>query len=432
MPTGIQTQPSHHTALRGIKTLALLLVCFTGLTACLPASTPTKNTRNVGPTPTAGVVPQAQKFERQKDYTYDSNTFLDVVIPVFDPGLPKDRNGELDYKKIEKQGLWPQLRRAEANRFAVDTRDAIAKIGSFGAVSVVPGSNASGDVYVLGTINESNSEKVGISIAVLDSQGQLWGEKQFTHTVSTGFYRDQTNAGKDSYQPVFNQIGDYVYELLIRRSENEKQTIKQVTDIRYAQSYAPGALNQYIKRTQNDDGLYQYQLIGTPPSQGATLKRIAPLRVQDQLFVDRMQSHYDSFYTRTNDGYRSWQKETLPEVVALRKTRADRNVKIGLGALLATAAILLDKNSNSTAGGLGSFAGIVASGVLLNSALDKSAELKVHKQTLDEMGESLDIQVSPQLLKHNEQTVELTGTANEQYEQWKAHLKKIYELENAQ
>jgi uncharacterized membrane-anchored protein YhcB (DUF1043 family) len=104
-------------------------------------------------------------------------------------------------------------------------------------------------------------------------------------------------------------------------------------------------------------------------------------------------------------------------------------VRIGAGIALATMAVILSQNSSSSVGEFGAIAGVVASGVLLNSAMNKNAELKVHKQSLDELGESLDLEISSQLITHNDQTIELTGTANEQYQQWKNHLKAIYELE---
>jgi hypothetical protein len=37
---------------------------------------------------------------------------LDLIIPVFDPGLPE---GPVN---SDKEDIWPELRRAEANRFA--------------------------------------------------------------------------------------------------------------------------------------------------------------------------------------------------------------------------------------------------------------------------------------------------------------------------
>lgn len=406
--------------------LAAVILCLMGLSAC-----GTLDTQNNGSNPQVGpsVGPQIYTQAVTKQYVYNSNTYLDVVIPVFDPGFPLNDRGDIDYKAVGKLGLWPQLRRAESNRFAVETKRAIETLGTFGAVSVVPTATVSGDVYVLGSIEKSDSEVIKLSVSVLDSQGKLWGKRQFEHTVSKGFFRDRTNDNKDPYGPVFLQIADYVYELLKTKSEKEKQTIKQITELRYAQLYAPDVISQHLKLKKTWNGNYEYQLLSLPSQNDRVVNRIKPLRVQDQLFIDRLQTQYEGFNVKSDDSYRAWQKETLPEVIATKQSKADRNLRIGGGLALATIAVLLGKNSNSTAGELGTIVGVIGSGVLLNSAMDKNAELKVHKQSLDELGESLDLEISPQLVTHNEQTIELTGTANEQYQQWKNHLKATYELE---
>ncbi|ODS25010.1 hypothetical protein AB835_00445 [Candidatus Endobugula sertula] len=366
---------------------------------------------------------------KKKHYPYLSEVYLDVVIPVFDPGLPLNEWGDIDYKSVEKQGIWPQLRRSEANRFAVETRRAVEKLNAFGAVSVVPSAFVSGDVYILGHIMESDSETIRLAVAIVDSQGKSWGKKEFTHQVAEGFFRDRANVDKDPYEPIFNRIADYIYQRLAHKSETEKKTIKTITDLRYAQLYSPEVFGQHIKVQKNWAGNTEYQLVSLPSENAAMVQRIKPLKVQDQLFIDRLQPHYEGFNARSDESYRTWQKETLPEVVSIKKNWGERNLRAGAGIALATLAVLLSKNSNSKAGDIGTTVGLLASGFFINSALNKNAELKIHKQSIDELGESLDIELSPQLMVHNDHTVELTGTANEQYQQWKNHLKAIYELE---
>jgi hypothetical protein len=406
--------------------LSILFVCFMSLSAC-----ETLDTYNTDSIPRVGpaVGPQIYTEPKKKQYVYNSNTYLDVVIPVFDPGFPLDDHGDIDYNAVGKKGLWPQLRRAEANRFAVETKRAVEKLSTFGAVSVVPTATASADVYVLGSIKQSDSEVIKLSIDVLDSQGKLWGKRQFVHKVAKGFYRDRTNDNKNPYGPIFTQIADYVYELLKTKSETEKQTIKHITELRYAQLFTPEVFSQHLKLKKTWSGNYEYQLLSLPSENDSVVKRIKPLRIQDQLFIDRLQTQYEGFYAKSDDSYRAWQKETLPEILAAKQSKSDRNVRIGAGIALATMAVILGQNSSSSVGEFGAIAGVVASGVLLNSAMNKNAELKVHKQSLDELGESLDLEISSQLIIHNDQTIELTGTANEQYQQWKNHLKAIYELE---
>lgn len=417
-------------SLTRIKMMFFSLVCLLVLSGCKTLDTiGSAGNNSASPQVGPSIGPVLYPGKEKKQYVYNSAIYLDVAIPVFDPGLPKNDKGDVDYKAVEKKGLWPQLRRAEANRFAVETKRALEKIGSFGSVSVVPTASASSDVYVLGNIDQSDSETVELTISVLDSQGKAWGKRQFEHRVSPGFYRDRNNEGKDSYAPIFNQIAGYVHELLSEKSEQDKTTIKAVTELRYAQLYAPEVFSQHLKLTRTWRGNYEYELVSLPSESDAMVNRIKPLRLQDQLFIDRLQTQYEAFNAKSDNSYQTWQKETLPEVIALKKARAQRNTQIGVGAALATLAILLDKNSDSKAGQVGTTLGILASGFFINSALNKNAELKVHKESIDELGESIDIEISPQLMTHNDQTIELTGTANEQYEQWKSHLKSIYELE---
>jgi hypothetical protein len=422
---------------KSLLRLAMVFACLMGLSACKTLDTFNSGSNpQVGPSVGPSVGPKIHTEANKKQVVYNSNIYLDMAIPVFDPGLPLDDRGDVDYDAVGKAGLWPQLRRAEANRFAVETKRAVEKLRTFGAVSVVPTATASADVYVLGRIDESDSEVIKLTVSVLDSQGKKWGKRQFEHKVAAGFFRDRTNDNKDPYGPVFSRIADYVYELLIEKSEIEKQTIKQITDLRYSQLYAPEIFSQHLKLTKTWNGNYEYQLLSLPNQNAAMVKRIKPLRVQDQLFVDRLQTQYEGFHAKSEKSYRAWQKETLPNLIAANKARTERNVRVGAGIALAALAVLIQRKENKKDSGsrpgnvnIGTVAGVVASTILISSAMDKNAELKVHKQSLDELGESLDLEISPQLMTHNDQTVELTGTANEQYEQWKNHLKNIYELE---
>ena len=75
-------------------------------------------------------------------YNYNSSIFMDVAVPVFDPGFPTESDGSIDYDEIEEEGIWPQVRRLEANRFAVATKEALGKTKSFGSINVTPDASA--------------------------------------------------------------------------------------------------------------------------------------------------------------------------------------------------------------------------------------------------------------------------------------------------
>ena len=75
------------------------------------ASNNTKLSTGVGPS-------LASSYSNQKGInSAPSLPKLDVIIPVFDPGLPQDPD---DY---EDENIWPEIRRAEANRFAYKLKE---------------------------------------------------------------------------------------------------------------------------------------------------------------------------------------------------------------------------------------------------------------------------------------------------------------------
>jgi hypothetical protein len=369
----------------------------------------------------------------------NADIFLDVAIPTFSPGLPIDRNGNIDGDELVEEGIWPQLRRTEAKLFASEMKVALDDKKVFGSVSVVPNASTPSDLFILGEIKASDSEEVEIEITVVDSSGEILGTKAFEHTVSRGFLRDQLNTGKNPYQPVFTQASNYVVSLLAQMSTEEKQAIKNMSLMRYARYYSPENYSQYLEssvKRKNGQRYYKFELTGMPDASDPMLQRIEDLRAQELLFVDRLQDNFEVFQAETRTAYSTWQEETLPEVIAAREARSKRNtsVALGVGAAILTA-ILLKKGAekgmtrNASEYELGAIAAGIGSVWAINEAFKNNARMKVHSSVIDEQGQALDLSVSPTIIEFENQTVELQGTAQEQYLQWKTHLRRVFDEE---
>jgi hypothetical protein len=351
------------------------------------------------------------------NHDYQSEIYLDVAIPVFNPGLPAD----LD--KLKKMNIWPQLRRAEANRFAMMSKNALAKTGAFGNISVLPDTESVADLYVLGRIDHSDSEAIQLTIEVVDISGRSWDKKTFIHRVAADFHQHKENQGKDAYQPVFDAIGDFVYQLLVKKTEQQKTTLQHISHIRFAQSLSPEAFSSHL--ATDEQGIIQLKSL--PSDQNPMIVRVEPLRVQQQLFIDRLQTQYQGFNQKTDEGYHLWQKETLPAMAAARESENSAMLKgVAGGAILLVAALSGVDNLLS----IGTQVAAVGGLYLLKGALKDNAEADVHLATIDEMGESIDIEMDQQVVSLQGKTLELSGNAQEQYNQYKAHLKRIFERGN--
>lgn len=353
-------------------------------------------------------------------YNYTSNIHLDVAIPVFDPGIPRD------YDEVEEQNIWPQLRRAESNRFAMATKKALEKTKAFGSVSVVPTPDATAEVFVLGRIEMSNSEDIELAITVMDISGKVWSSKSFEHRVKAGFFRDKQNDDKDPYEPIFAQVASHVYDLLIAKSDQQKQDLQQIADIRFAQYFSPESFTKHL--IQDKKGVLS--LASLPSGQDAMLKRIEPLRVKDQMFVDRIQAEYEGFSKKTDESYRIWQESTLPNAKAAREAETEATVKGFLGAGLAILSVAGGSRPDlNTAEKVATGVSALTSAYFIKESFAQSKEAKAHQARLEEAGANLDIEMDDHVMALQGETIELTGNAQEQYVQWKAHLKKLYAME---
>lgn len=350
----------------------------------------------------------------------DNKPRLDIIIPTFNPGLSKN----VDYVK---DGVWPELRRAEANRFALILKEELIKTNRFGAIRVTPNQDATGDIYILGSIEESDGRTVEINLELYDISGDRWFSKDFDHEVDEAFYDGYRNSGKDPYIPVFAEAAEYIVDKLDGFSAIELNTLKSLTDLRFAASFSDDAFKEYLKI----DGEH-VELLGLPSKDDPMLIRTKAIRVRDQLFVDHLQDEYELFNSSMNDSYSIWQKESMLESIAAGEARNKAVGQAVLGVLAVGLSIASLVSGSSSKGNLGSgkdlvaIAGAVGGAVLINESFKTSAEAKIHRDALEELGRSIDLEVAPQVVAFEQKTVKLTGDASQQFSQWRAFLKKMY------
>ena len=363
--------------------------------------------------------------------------FIDVAIPSFDPGIPADQS------KWEELGVWPELRNAEANRFAWMLKETLEKESRFGAVRVVPDLRASSDIYVQGTIEQSNGRDLKLKVLVTDSTGRKWGSKSFNYEVPDKFHEIARNENKDAYEPVFKKISSYVVKLLMKKDDSKLAEIKKVTDLRFAASYLDEKFQQYL--AYEDAGMLSiggkaYKLTMLPSDSDPMYKRVQAIKVRDQLFIDNLQSHYSEFSEQMNVSYLEWQEQSHLEALAIEKAKSKATGDAIVGALLLGLAVVAagaggnpnDKDYNATkdaAGAIGAVAAGVAGAAMIGNSFKKNKEAKIHAEALEELGQSVDIALSPQVVEFEEKTQELTGDAKEQFTKWRVFLKEIYAVE---
>jgi outer membrane lipoprotein SlyB len=371
---------------------------------------------------TVGPPPSSSFSEPETIELVVSTPKLDVIIPVFDPGLPEDP------AKYDEENIWPELRRAEANRFAYKLKEKLETTGQFGAIRVAPDKTATGDLYVLGRIEESNGEEVEIKIEVIDISGKEWLDEVFHYEVVENFHKDLRNDGKDAYDPLFEEAAAEIVNKLSDHDFKEIEELHYLADIRFGTNFSE---NTFMRYMTVDAG--EFTLVGKPSDDDPMLQRVRAIRVRDQLFVDGLQDNYASFSEQMNDSYLMWQEQSLIEMQAEREARRQAIGQalggilfIGLGVLAAIAGGNSDAIGSSSAGATGAILGGMAGVSLISESFKTSDEAKMHRESLNELGQSVDLELAPQVIAFEKESVELVGDAREQFMQWRAFLQKIY------
>ena len=112
---------------------------------------------------------------------------LDVGIVNFDAGIPKKNN-------VDKSGIYPEVRMAEARYLPYHIKTTLQGTGFWGAVRVIPNRYVFTDITLSGRIVRSDGEFVTLIVSAEDSLGNEWFENSYsTQTGLTSYaeYRDR-------------------------------------------------------------------------------------------------------------------------------------------------------------------------------------------------------------------------------------------------
>lgn len=395
------------------KFLIYLIVLTHVLTGCATTSG-TSGSVKTGPQ-------LASAQEQTKEVPYQG-VKLDVIIPIFSPGLSASA------AEYEEEGIWPELRRAEANRFAYKLKTAMDKTGKFGAVRVAPNSTASGDLFAVGEIIESNGQEVEFRLNVVDASGKQWLNDTIDYEVGEGFYKNPRNEGKDPYDPAFDKAAQTIVDALLKQKQTDLAQLQDINDLRFAASFNEQAFMEHL-----DTSGKQIKLLSMPSDSDPMFERVKSIQVREQLFIDNLQQNYSAFSQQMDSSYLAWQEASATEMQLRKEAKTKSIWKMIGGAVLIGAAVAAatSGNSNNPSFGrdLATVAGGIGGAVLITSGFKSREEAKFHQDALNELGESVNLEMAPQVMTYEEESVELTGDINEQFKQWRAFLKRMYELE---
>ena len=383
---------------RGRRTLILVL---TGLVGLGPGSLVHADDRYVEAALPTGEIPEEER--------------LDIAIDLFSPSID-----DHDRENLTKEGIEPSVRKAEARYFPVHLRNTLQSTGQWGAVRVVPGGVPWAGLNLVGKIEKSNGKDLEISIRAWDATGRDWLDEDYNRGARLLSYASETVDGLDPFQSLYNEIANDLVKARSKREKRELVRIQEVAELRFAAEFAPDTFGPYLE----SDRKGRYKMTRLPAPDDPMMLRLELIRERDDMFVDTLNEYYSDFYARMDTPYDDWRANSYTEQAAYDAINKKKWAKWIGGGLAIVGAILAPGDRRGADGDIRDIA-VIAGAAAIQSGFKDSADSKIHKAALEELAESFGADVSGLVVDVDGRIIELKGSAEEQFQQWRALLREI-------
>jgi hypothetical protein len=357
---------------------------------------------------------------------------LDVVIHSFDPGIPADLAADED--ALAKKRIYPDLRKAEARYLPVMLRNTLEGTAQWGAVRVAPESVQFVDLAISGKIIESTGKHLAIEVTARDSAGRTWMQgKRYEGDADIGSYKtDAALHARDPFQNLYSQVANDLLGIRTKFGPAALRELRQVSELEFAQDIAPAALSGYL--VQDTSAKPPLTRVSRLPAEtdpmGIRVKRI---RDRDTAVVDTLDGYYLGFADQMQQSYGEFRRTSYDEIEKEDEARSSARMRTILGAAAVAASILVPSSCSSQAScnaiSAARYAGSIGGVTAFLSGLKKYADARTHAQSFGELARSFQSEVAPQVVEVEGRSLKLSGSAEEQYREWRRLLRE-YQAED--
>ena len=338
---------------------------------------------------------------------------LDVMILPFDPNLERIETVNSDIP------ISAEVRRAESRYQAYHLKETLEQTGNWGVVRVIPSPTNFQPLLVQAKILASDGENLRLFVKATDAAGSVWINKEYSDSASKYAYQ---SVREDPFQDIYNQVANDLLKAHQARNAPSIINIQNVARLKFAADLSPESVSNYLQTDRRG----RVTVTQLPAENDLVMQRVGRLRDQENLFVDTMDDYYLNFYRNVKPSYDEWRYATYDEAVRLRQMQKQARNRLLAGAALIAGGVYAGSQSETWAGDAAA-AGAVVGGIgAVKSGMDRYKQAEIHEQALAELTQSLGMEVEPNVLQIEGQSIELEGTLDAQYGQWRRILKEIY------
>ncbi len=317
---------------------------------------------------------------------------LEIGLVVLDPGTGGDSLVN------RQQGIFEDVRAAESRYLPFALRRALVDSNQWGAVRVLPGSDPGYELLVSGRILVSNGAELSLALTVRDSLDDVWLEKTYSVVAEENAYLETERRLRRPFQDLYHQFANDLLVLKQQRDDRSLRRIREVSELRYAADLLPDAFGNYLGR--DELGLITVERL--PARDDPMIERIRRVREQEYLFIDTTDEQYADLYTEMTPVYDLW-RQYLWEQLAYREaweTRLAERDKPRRGSYQA-----------------------------MKQTYNNYKWEKIQREEMQTLAQGFDNEVAPTAMELEGRVVQLNGSLDQRYREWRDILRQIYQLE---
>ena len=358
-------------------------------------------------------------LSEEQEIQLDEELFLDVGVVLFAHGVDESDDDALAYLNVRK---------SEAVWFTSQLKNTLDKSNSWGLVRALPSANSRLDLIVKGRLIQSDGERVILQIDAHDSGGNLWFSREYEQVASQYSYNPEVRWTDDPFQGLFTRIANDLFDHRESLSANQLRTIRATTKVLFAREFLPEAFGTYL--VEDEQGIVS--LVSIPSEDDPFMRKVDRIRSRNDLFLDVIQDYYRAFKSDMSSPYQEWRKLSYKEVLKERQVREQARKEKIAGVVAIAGGVVAARTSRNGATQVAGIAGSIYGANLFARSFIKSEQALAHSETLREMGSSLELALEPSVIDLQDRSVTLSGTVEDQFQDWRRILSRMFELEEGE
>ncbi len=341
---------------------------------------------------------------------------LDVGIATFDENVPEDFD-----ERIE-QVIMPEVRRAESQYIPYFAKNLLQSTGNWGAVRVIPRPTHAVDVVVTGKILHSNGESMIIEATVTDATGTQWFSKEYKALASKYAYEPGMPQSIDAFQAIYKDLANDMFAYRQTLTSQDITTIRKTAELKFAREFSREAFADHV--VEEKPG--QYTISRLPAENDPMLERVRRVREREYLFIDTLDEYYANFHRQMYPAYQDWRRASFDQAIAYNELKAQSRARAIGGTMAIIGGVASIYESSDAYVDASGIVGVIAGATLITSAVQKRHEAEQQAERLRELGSAAEAELVPTTIELENQTLRLQGNVDQQYEELRRILRRVY------